>query len=92
MLMKMSKFVLTGMILDYKEKFDSALSTINDEIKQLKVDFCKLESELAISQKVNGKLRQQLALVEQNVGQTNNAIIENALKYHEFVRLLTMMI
>ena len=88
----MKKFVLTGMILDYKEKSDSALSAINDEIKQLKVDFCKLESELAISQKVNGKLRQQLALVEQNVGQTNNAIIENALKYHKFVRLLTMMI
>ena len=90
--MNMSKFVLTGMILDYKEKFDSALSTINDEIKQLKVDFCKLESELAISQKVNGKLRQQLVLAEKNVGQTKNAIIENCLKYQEFVRLLTMMI
>ena len=75
----MNKFVLTGMILDYKEKSDSVLSAINDEIKQLKVDFCKLESEVAISQKVNGKLRQQLVLVEKNVGPTKNAIIENAL-------------
>ena len=39
-LMKMNKFLLAGMVLDYKESFDSALSAINDEIKQLKVDFC----------------------------------------------------
>ena len=55
-LMKMNKFVLAGMVLDYKESFDSALCAINDEIKQLKVDFCKLESELAISRKVSDKL------------------------------------
>ena len=90
--MKMNKFVLAGMVLGYKERFDSALSAKNDEIKQLKIGFCKLESELAISQKVNDKLTQQLILVEKNVEQTNNTIFENAFKYEEFVSLLTMMI
>ena len=36
--------------------FDSNLSAINDELKELKTDFRKLESDLAISQNVNGKL------------------------------------
>ena len=36
--------------------FDSNLSAINDELKELKTDFRKLESDLAISQNVIGKL------------------------------------
>ena len=52
------------MLLDYKERFDSGLSAIIVEIKQLEVDFCKLEFELAISRKVNDKLIQQFILVK----------------------------
>ena len=43
--MKMNKEVLAGMVLDYKER----LSAVNDELKELKTDFRKLESNLAIS-------------------------------------------
>ena len=63
-LMKMNKDVLVGMVLDYKERFDSNLSAITDELKELKTDFRKLESDLAISRNVNDKLTKQLILVE----------------------------
>ena len=46
-LMKMNKDVLAGMVLDYKERFDSTFSTINDEPKEQKTNFGKLESCLA---------------------------------------------
>ena len=52
------------MVLDYKERFDSTLSAITDELKELKTDFRKLESDLAISRNVNDKLTKQLILVE----------------------------
>ena len=55
-LMKMNKYVLAGMVLDYKERFDSALSAINDELKELKTNFGKIEPDLAISRNVNDKL------------------------------------
>ena len=41
-LMKLNKDVLAGMVLDYKERFNSTLSAINDELKELKTDFGKL--------------------------------------------------
>ena len=47
--MKMNKVVLAGMVLDYKERFDSTLSAITDELKELKTDFRMFESDLAIS-------------------------------------------
>ena len=48
--------------------FDSNLSTINDELKELKTDFRKLESDLAISQNVNGKLTGSLFWQKEIVG------------------------
>ena len=63
-LMKMNKDVLAGMVLNYKERLDSTLSAITDELKELKTDFRKLESDLAISRNVNDKLTKQLNLVE----------------------------
>ena len=63
-LMKMNKDVLVGMVLDYKERFDSTLSAITDELKELQTDFRKLKSDLAISQNVNDKLTKQLILNE----------------------------
>ena len=55
-LMKMTKDVLAGMVLDYNERFDSTLSAITVELKELKTDFRKLESDLAIRRHVNDKL------------------------------------
>ena len=49
------------MVLDYKERFDSTLSAINDELKNLQAKFCKLETDQAISGNVNEKLIQQLS-------------------------------
>ena len=48
-LMKINKDVLAAMVLNYKEKFDSILSAITGELKELKTEFSKLESDLAIS-------------------------------------------
>ena len=55
-LMKMNKDVLAGMVLDYNERSNSTLSAITVELKELKTDFRKLESDLAISRNVNDKL------------------------------------
>ena len=60
----MNKDVLAGMVLDYEERFDSTLSAINDELKELKTEFRKLESDLDISRNVNEKLSNELILVE----------------------------
>ena len=38
-LIKMNEDVLAGMVLAYKEKFDSTLSALTDELKELKTDF-----------------------------------------------------
>ena len=51
-LMKINKDVLAAMVLNYKEKFDSILSAITGELKELKTEFSKLESDLAISRNV----------------------------------------
>ena len=60
----MNKLVLASMVLDYKEKVNSTLSAITDELKELKTDFRKLESDLAISWNVNGKPTKQIISVE----------------------------
>ena len=52
------------MVLDYKERFDSTLSAITDKFKELKTDFRKPESDLAVSPNVNDKLTKQLILGE----------------------------
>lgn len=44
MLMKLENIVLTGIVLDYKKKFDSTLSTItNDELRELNTNFHNLK-------------------------------------------------
>ena len=62
--MKMNKDVLASMVLDYKERFDSTLSAINNELKELETNFRKLESHLAINRNVNDKLTKQVILIE----------------------------
>ena len=62
--MKLGKEVLTGMVLDYKDKVDTALTNINKELTELRNKFTKLESDLAISKNINSKLSSQLTKVE----------------------------
>ena len=38
-LMKMNRDILAGMVLDYKERFNSNLSAMNDELNELKTDY-----------------------------------------------------
>ena len=55
------------MVLDCKERFDSTFSAINDELKELKelrANFRKLETDLVVTRNINKKLIQQLILVE----------------------------
>lgn len=62
-LMKMNKVSLTVVVLDYKERFESNLFALNDELKELKTNFCKLEADLASSRNINEKLAHYLNLV-----------------------------
>ena len=55
-LMKLGKEVLAGMVLDYRDKFDTTLTNINKELTDLRNKFTKLESDLAISKNINTKL------------------------------------
>ena len=64
LLMKSSKEVLAGMVLDYKDKFDTAHTNIKKELTDLRNKFTKLESNLAISKNKNSKLSSQLTNVE----------------------------
>ena len=54
---------VAGRVLDYKERFDSALSATTDQLKELNTYFRKLEPDLASSRNVNDKLTKQLILV-----------------------------
>ena len=75
------------MVLDCKERFDSTFSAINDELKELKelrTNFRKLETDLVVTRNINKKLIQQLILVErkwlanqQNSRQTNKTPVES---------------
>ena len=44
--MKLGKEVLTGMVLNQKDKLDTALTNINKEVTDLCNKFTKLESDL----------------------------------------------
>ena len=62
-LMKLGK-VLAGVVLDYKDKFDTTLTNINKELTDLRNKSTKLESDLAISKNINATLYSQLTNFE----------------------------
>ena len=62
--MKLDKEVLQGMVLDYKDNFDTTLTNINKELTDLRIKFTKLESDPAISKNINTKLSSLLTKVE----------------------------
>ena len=74
-LKKINKDVLTGVVLDYKERFDSTLSAINDGLEELKTNFRKLETDLAIVTTSTKNSPRSL------FRQTNNTLVKNALNF-----------
>ena len=57
---KLSKNEVINLALDYQSKFDSTLVDIRKELSELKIDFEKLRSELAVSKHVNGMLEKRV--------------------------------
>ena len=55
-LKKLSKEEVINLVLDYQSKSDSTLAGIKNEPSELRNDFEKLGSELAVSKDVNGML------------------------------------
>ena len=60
---KLGKSDLTGLVMDYQNKFDSVLNNINSELLDLN-KFTKLESDLEISRNINNKLVDQVTRLE----------------------------
>ena len=63
-LMKLGEEVLASMVLNYKDKFDTALTNINKGLTDLWNKLTKLESDLAISKNIKTKLSSQLTKVK----------------------------
>ena len=61
---KLGKSDLAKLVIDYQNKFDTVLNTINSELLDLKNRFTKLESDLEISKNVNNKLVDQVTRLE----------------------------
>ena len=61
---KLSKNEVINLALDYQSKFDSTLVDIRKELSELKTDFEKLGSELAVSKHVNGMLEKRVINTE----------------------------
>ena len=80
-LKKMNKDVLAGVVLHYKERFDSTLSAINDGLKELKTNFRKLETDLAIVTTSTKNSPRSLFWNKKNFRQTNNTPVKNALNF-----------
>ena len=63
-LKKLSKEEVINLALDYQSKFDSTLAGIRNELSELKQDFEKLRSELAVSKHVKGMLEKRVINME----------------------------
>ena len=62
-LMRLNKEDLVRMLLDYQGKFNNILDELKSDLNELKTKFCKLESGLHISRKVNDKLCGKLTVL-----------------------------
>ena len=52
------------MLLDSQGKFNNIQDELRNDLNELKIKFCKLESDLHISRNVNDKLSDKLAVLE----------------------------
>ena len=57
-LRKLTKGKVIALSLEYQAKFDNTLFSINKELKELRSDFKKIESELSVSKNVNSKFHE----------------------------------
>ena len=64
LLMHLNKEDLVRMLLDYQGKFNNILDELKSDLNELKIQFCKLESDLHISRNVYDKLPDKLAVLE----------------------------
>ena len=58
-LKKLTKEELSNMVIDYQNKFDNMLLTINAELTSLRDRFTKMESQLLVTKRVNDNLVKQ---------------------------------
>ena len=65
------------MVLDYKERFDSTLSAITDELKELKTTSVSLNLTLLLVEMSTTNLPSSLFWLRENVGQRNNILVES---------------
>ena len=65
------------MVLDYKERFDSTLSAITDELKELKTTSVSLNLTLLLVEMSTTNLPSSLFWLRENVGQRNNTLVES---------------
>ena len=58
-LKKLTKEELSNMVIDYQNKFDNMLLTINAELTSLRDRFTKMGSQLLVTKRVNDNLVKQ---------------------------------
>ena len=63
-LQKLSKDEIVSLALDLQNKFDSTLTSIRNELFDLKKDFEKLGSDLSVARQVNSVLRERVTSLE----------------------------
>ena len=63
-LIKLIREELPNISLDYHQKFDNFLDSINAELLKLKTKFTKMGSDVAISRNINVKLVERLVISE----------------------------
>ena len=79
-LKKLSKEEVINLALDYQSKSDSTLAGIKNEPSELRNDFEKLGSELAVSKDVNGMLEKRSQIWRDKAEVTAITLAENALQ------------
>ena len=78
---KLGKSDLARLVIDYHNKFDTALNNMNSELLGLKNKFTKLESDLEISRNVNNKLVDQVTKLEWKSWENESLNFWNLSKY-----------
>ena len=63
-LKKLSKDEIVSLALDLQNKFDSTLTSIRNELFDLKKDFEKLGSDLSVARQINSVLRETVTSLE----------------------------
>ena len=63
-LTKLSKDEIVSLALGYQNKFDSTLTSIRNELSDLKKDFEKLGSDLSVARQVNSVLKERVTSLE----------------------------